>query len=313
MSAAAKTGVVKHAYKSFLRTYGKPRKYKVLEPFHQLVACVLAHRSDEAAAQQGLDLLEKEFVDWNELRAASVEDLSEVLARAGIDSAAAMTLKGVLEAVFNRHFAMNLNLLEGVKHEEARRLMTEMESIPEQIISSTLLLTYRNLPVPVDEDIARVIRRLGAVKPAAALSSVDRLLRGLIARSESYTFFRTFTIHAQKTCHALNPDCANCTVRRFCQHGQDALEQARVEAAEERAAAVAAKKAEKEAAKKAAARKVAAKKAAAKKTKRIVKKSAKKAAAKKTAKKTAKKAARNPAAGAKKTVKKKPSKRTKSR
>jgi len=312
MSPSAKEKVVLHAYKSLSRTYGKARKGRKIDPFDQLLMCILSHRSSESAAQKAFDQLREEYVDWNEARVATTEELGEILSKAGVSAGAAYALKTALEAIFNKQYAMDLTFLEGAKPEEARRMLMDLDGIPDQIISAWILLTYDNQPVPADEDIARVVRRLGAVKPDAAVSTVERTLRGCVSRKEAYNFFRVFVHHAHTTCLATLPDCAHCTLRRFCAHGQAVLAEAKQQRAAARRsdkAAATAKATKKTATTKATRKKTTAKSAGKAKKKAVKKKAsrstaAKTASAKKKTKTAAKKATKKSTRSSSKTTKK---------
>jgi len=234
MSLSNKAQLLLRVYGSLSRIYGKARKARKENPFEQLVLCILAHRSSETAAQEALDRLTQEYVDWNEVRVSAVNDLGEMLSRSGIDSATAHVLKSALDGIFNKQYSMNAEFLRDAKPEDARRMLSELDSLPEQIISATLLTSYDNLPVPVDEEMARVIRRLGVVKADVKLDEIDKLLRTAVPRREAYSFFRVFTLHAYKLCQPVSPDCASCTVRRMCSYGTAALAEARAQRASAR-------------------------------------------------------------------------------
>jgi len=285
MSESSSRRVVLHAYKSLSRAYGKARKGRKLDAFEQLILCILAHRATETAAQKAMDLLKKEYVDWNEVRVSPLNVLGETLSKVGIDTGAARALKAGLEAIFNKQYAMNLDFVEDAKPEDARRALRALDSIPDQIIAAAILQIYDSQPVPVDEDVARVVRRLGATKPDAAVSTVEKLLRSIVPKREAYNFFRAFVRHAHKVCQVATPACDTCTVRRICAHGQQVLAEARTQRAAARRASESSKA-----------------------TARTSKKTTSKTAAKS---KAARKTTKSNAAARKKTAKKSTSKKTK--
>ncbi len=268
MSTLNRSQTVMHVYNSLARVYGKVRKNHKRNPFDQLILCILGHCASENAAQKALDLLLKEYVDWNEVRVCTVSSLGETLAEAGIDSPIAAVLKSALQGICKKQFAVNLDFLMGMKHDEARKSLTELDSLPEQIVSAMVLACYDGLPVPVDEELARVIRRLGIVKPSATMATVERFLRRTVPKRESYNFFRVFVRHARLVCRPVSPDCAGCTVRRICRYGVKVQKEARTQRD-------AAKRGSRSAAKGGGKRTAASKKAAKNKTGKATKKASK--------------------------------------
>ena len=218
-----------HVFGSLARVYGKVRKNHKRNPFEQLILCILGHCASEKAAQEALDLLLREYVDWNEIRVCTVNSLGETLSEVGIDSRIAAVLKSALHGISKKQCALNLDFLKGLKHDEARKRLSELDSLPEQIVSAMVLAFYDGLPVPVDEELARVIRRLGVVKPGASIATIERFLRRTVPKREAYNFFRVFVHHAKAVCQPVSPDCAGCTVRRICQHGVKVQEEARAQ------------------------------------------------------------------------------------
>jgi len=218
-----------HVFNSLARVYGKVRKNHKRDPFDQLMLCILGHGASEKAAQEAFDLLLKEYVDWNEVRVSTVNSLGETLADAGIDLPIAAVLKSALQGICKKQFALNLDFLKGLKHDEARKSLLELDSLPEQIVSAMVLASYDDLPVPVDEELARVIRRLGVVKPHASTATIERFLRRTVPKRESYNFYRVFVRHARLVCRPVSPDCAGCTVRRICRFGVKVQREARAQ------------------------------------------------------------------------------------
>ena len=277
-----------HVFGSLARVYGKVRKNHKRKPFEQLILCILGHCASEKAAQEALDLLLREYVDWNEVRVCTVNSLGETLSEAGVDSPIAAVLKSALHGISKKQCALNLDFLKGLKHDEARKRLSELDSLPEQIVSAMVLAFYDGLPVPVDEELARVIRRLGVVKPGASIATIERFLRRTVPKREAYNFFRVFVHHAKAVCQPVSPDCAGCTVRRICQHGVKVQEEARAQRD-------AAKRGSRSAARGKGKKTAASKKAAKKKTGKAAKKASKAGKPRSSPKKTTTKAGKKTA------------------
>ncbi len=279
------------------------------DPIGVLVGAVLSSDATQAQAKKALELLDEEFVDYNELRGSPPQDMIAILDNDFSNPVGrGEQLSKALGNIFNRTCELSVEYMEKMSKRDLRKHLREIGL--DQYSSAVMIQkVFTGHAIPVDQTLVDSLIMNDCVAPDTDIDDVQKFLERLIqARNDAgaHKFFRQFV---DKSAFAL------------VKWRQKKLAEEQAAAAEAVAkAAKAAKTKAKAKAKKAAAqaKKQAKAKAAARKTltkttkKAAVKKTVKKAAkktVKKTAKKTAKKAAKKSATKTVTKATKKPAKK----
>ncbi len=86
-----------------------------------------------------------------------------------------------------------------------------------------LMFSFDLPDIPVDTHVYRVGTRLGLFRPKASLEEAhDELLR-VVDPEDAYEIHVLLIRHGRRTCHARNPRCAECPLRRMCPEGKRRL------------------------------------------------------------------------------------------
>ncbi|MBT3279629.1 MAG: hypothetical protein HN909_01220 [Phycisphaerales bacterium] len=324
------------------------KKKTALEPVTEprgwvsfLIHSILLSESTENQAVRARNALDREFVDFNELRVAPFNDIVNCL---GVNyplvrqKAAELTTS--LAGVFSKAFAMNMDYAADMKKRELRvhlRDDLKLKPFAEAMVAN---LCFGVHAIPVSDGLTRAMQLKGLVDPEASVRETQAFLERIIAQKDSLGYIEAliaFEVDNAKAIQKIRREEekqaeklrkieeaeAKKVADAEAKIAAEAAAKAEAEAQAKRAAAAEVKaKAEAKAAAKAAKEKEAkkAKAAAARRAKAAEKRAAKqrekdaqaaqaakaaKAAPKKAVKKASKKATKStPKAAAKKTVKK---------
>lgn len=249
-------------------------------------------------ASKAMELLEEEFVDFNELRVSPVKDIAE---RLGADfpgaHAKAMAMIMALGALYQRMNSLSLDYLSPKPKREIRKLLREECGLSPYAESVVTLYGFDGHAIPVDSLLLEALKLDGHIDPGSDLDDLQGFLERIILNKDAVRCHEALRGYAAKSAARVGRELT----RRRKQAEAEAKAKAEAEAkARAEAEAKAKEKAKAEAKAKAAkARKAAARKATKKKqrpkTKTKAKTKAKAKAKAKTKSKAAPKRTKKPA------------------
>jgi endonuclease III len=76
--------------------------------------------------------------------------------------------------------------------------------------------------LPVDTHVFRVSKRLG-FSEGASTRVVEEDLRKVFKKKDWHKVHHLLIFHGRRVCYARSPNCSECTVLKFCEHGQDGV------------------------------------------------------------------------------------------
>ena len=294
------------AIKKLISSMGKTKPPQIREDqwLRTLVNALLEEDATDSMTKKAMSSLEKEFVDFNELRVAPSRDIHDCLGKDFPDyRRKVQSLLDITNAIFDRFNVLDMRPLAAIKNrKDMKRYLREggLSSYAEAVVSCTIF----DMPsVPVDETLVDILKMQNLVHPSTCIDDTRSFLERIISqpyRYAAYRFFRKYCDNHRKALAHKREEDARIAAEAAAKEAAR-IEEELIKEEQKKAAAAAKKKAKakKKAVKKAAAKKKA---AAAKKKAKAKKKAVKKAAAKK---KTVKKAvAKKKTKAKKKAVKK---------
>lgn len=242
-----------------------------------VMMAILWEDAPHTRARLAFENLTDEFVDWNELRVSLTSEVASVLESCGLKGNKAPALKRVLAKGIERFYSFEFERLRSAPRKRLRAWFADIEGLPLHLMAAILYGVYCYDRVLVDEEIARVLRRLGLVSETGTLGAIETGLAKVVPAKEAQFIYRALRQHARQVCKKINYDCTTCLLRKECAHGKQRIAETatravaarRAKEAKERARAKARAKAKKKRKKaKAARRKTGSRAPAARRTKK---------------------------------------------
>lgn len=144
---------------------------------HLALAIMIDSGLDMAEALAALTRLRRDFVDWNEIRVARIQELSRSMGHSAEAEKAASTIRDEYNAFFEKKGALNFDFLNMGKPVEMRRALTQL--MPRLGKQAAAILLYEFCPgasLPLSDDGLKQARRDGIVGKSGDRNQVGRAL-----------------------------------------------------------------------------------------------------------------------------------------
>ena len=200
------------------RRYGDEPRAPVTHPVEHAVRAILAEEATRDAVEKALERLRQHFVDMNDLRVSRPREIREVLGanfpRSGYK---ARVIPRLLDQVFKQHNSMVWDFLETMGKVETRAYFEKLEEV-RPFVAATLARDCADAhAVPVDNDVARVLGRLGIADPGAqSETDMQAFLERAVRASRAYEVHRLVKRLGEELCVVGTPGCGKCPLRRTC-------------------------------------------------------------------------------------------------
>jgi len=180
---------IRRLYARLKRRYGTPKPADLTDPTDQLLLGILHQGTTVARARKVLSRIRSNMVDLNELRVSNPPDLVEMMG-SGFPRAAdkARQLVHALNQVYKRYHSPSLDHLKDRDRPEARRILEALKGVDPCAIAGVVLFSLGGRAIPVDENMAAVLRAEGLVDPHAEVGEVRRFLERITPAAEAYAF-----------------------------------------------------------------------------------------------------------------------------
>lgn len=212
----------------------------------ELLYAICREGATPADADAGYARLRKAFVDWNEVRVSTVQEVSEVLRPLPNPGLRAGWIIGVLHAVFEMNYSYDIDEMEkkGLKQaakqltryfdvkdleklglKQAAKQIDRFKQVNDYAVAWVMQRRLGGHAIPLDGPTLRVLHRLGVVEDVEpeSLETLRASIEHVIAKARGPEFTDLMSVHAQELCTEKDPNCAACPLKGDCPTGQENL------------------------------------------------------------------------------------------
>jgi len=201
------------------KAYGRPAEPTVRPPLDHLIYEHLVDELGRRQAGTAMDILQREFVDWNEVRVSRDNELAKALTDVGLTTEQSARLRRVLSALFERTNSMSLEELKGKTQHEIDSVLGVL-AVSKRAAATTAFLTLGANVLAMPPEALRVLQRLAVMGEEATADEALEELANVVAAADRADFYWLFGQHAARTCKARGPLCPDCVVLSHCPTGQ---------------------------------------------------------------------------------------------
>jgi hypothetical protein len=159
------------------RELGVVKEPEKTDPLTELVLACLAAPGSETRARAALNRLRGQFVDFNELRVARVDEVADVLGRQyGPSKEVGLQLLNLLRQVFAQQDTMDLTSLNEGGKRDARTFLQQLEGMTPYVLARVVLNSLGGHAFPLNESILTMLRAEEAIDPQADAADVQAFL-----------------------------------------------------------------------------------------------------------------------------------------
>ncbi|XP_074582703.1 protein ROS1A-like [Curcuma longa] len=191
------------------------------------------------------DLDKMDSVDWEAVRSADVNEISETIRERGMNNILAERIKEFLNRLVRDHGSIDLEWLRQTEPDKAKNYLLSIRGLGLKSVECVRLLTLHHLAFPVDTNVGRIAVRLGWV-PLQPLPESLQLhlleLYPILETVQKYIWPRLckldqrtlYELHYQMItfgkvfCTKSKPNCNACPMRGECKHFASAFASARL-------------------------------------------------------------------------------------
>jgi len=168
----------------------KPEPIVPQEPLKALVRGAMSFDVPDEKADSAMRLLDREFVDLNELRVATDLEIQELLGvrYPQIERRVAMITQG-LNYIFEKEHTLSLDRLKEISRRDARNFLRELPDVHPFVEAYVMLFSFDGHAVPVDDEVLAMLRDEDVVEDETDLEEAQRFVEHHLKTGESYPFF----------------------------------------------------------------------------------------------------------------------------
>src|SRR6185312_4739473 len=202
--------------KKFPLPSGDAPERTVLE---ELIYAACREGTTTADADRAYAALRKTFIDWNEVRVSTVQEVADTLRPLPQPGARAKRIIALLQAVFEERYSYDLSdiLKKGLK-DTARKLRFYKEGVNDFAVAWVVQRTLGGHAMPLDGPTLRVLQRLGVAEPGEpdSLEAIRGSIEHVIPKNRGAELTELLSIHAKELCIDGTPRCAACPLKGEC-------------------------------------------------------------------------------------------------
>lgn len=207
-------------HRRLLEAYGEPRWRHPLPPVDELISTILSQNTNDLNRNRAFEALRAAFPTWEAVRDAPSREIVQAIRSAGLANLKGPRIQAVLQAITKEKGSLDLRFLRRMPPEQAMAWLMRFKGVGRKTASIVLLFSLGMPAFPVDTHIYRLSGRLGLRPERASLDQTHDLLARTFPPEAYLAAHLNLIRHGREVCHARNPACTECTLRRLCPYGR---------------------------------------------------------------------------------------------
>ena len=195
---------------------GKPSRAATRPLLPAIVKAVLSVDASPQKVESAYAKLEKEFVDWNEVRVTAPRELAECIKGVGDELAKAEAITALLGKVFADRNELYFDFLSDMQDETRIAYLETIQGLDRLYQQALLVYGLGHSALLVGHGALRVLKRVGVVSKQTDGEAAFESLSGVIAKRRLLPFSVLTAEVAATFCHLRSPECKECPVRVLC-------------------------------------------------------------------------------------------------
>jgi endonuclease-3 len=196
-----------------LEQFGRPEWEAQYAPIDELVGTILWQHTSDVNSGRAYEALRAAYDSWESVRAAPVDELTNVIRCGGLAVVKAHRIQTVLRALTVDDGCVGM---PDLRRGRAQDLLTTLPGVGRKTAACVLLFGAHVAALPVDTHVHRVSLRLGLVPPRTSPEATSDVLESAIDPRDYYAFHVNLIRLGREICKAPRPRCAVCPLRERC-------------------------------------------------------------------------------------------------
>jgi endonuclease III len=168
----------------------KPGERAPQEPLWALVRGAMSYDVADDRVEQAIKVIEREFVDLNELRVATELEVQDLLGmRYPAIEERVKRITAALNAIFEKEHTLSLNRLKEVSRRDARQFLRDLPEMHPFVEAYVMLYSFDGHSFPIDDSILAYLAEEEIVEEGTNLDDAQKFIEHHIKAEECHAFF----------------------------------------------------------------------------------------------------------------------------
>jgi endonuclease-3 len=196
----------------------EPTSRSVLE---HLLYSIVREGTTREKADLAFATLKGRFVDWNEVRVSTVQELCDAMGPLPDVATRAQRLIGVLQEWFELTYTFDMEEVAKKGLKEGAKKISRLNDSNDYSVAWVIQNGLAGHAIPLDGPTIRVLRRLGVLDgESESLESLRGTIEHFVPKTRGPAFVELLSQHADVLCVEENPRCSKCPLLEDCPTGQ---------------------------------------------------------------------------------------------
>ena len=196
--------------------YGLRKWHTDRDPIDVLIGTILSQNTSDANSGRAFAALKASFDNWEAVASAPAEHIAQAIKCGGLSQIKAVRIKRGLQQIEREQGRISLDSLKSKPMAEVEEYLLRLPGVGQKTASCVLLFSLGRPSLPVDTHVFRVAKRLGLIGAHVSADKAHSLLRKQVPPSNVYQFHVHMIEQGRRICHARQPHCHKCILRRIC-------------------------------------------------------------------------------------------------
>jgi endonuclease III len=186
------------------------------DPLDELVYIVLSGKTQGTTCQRVFARLKELYGSWDELAAASEDELRMILQLGGLQDKKTRWLLAALAEIITREGGASLRSVASMSDAEAESYLCGLPGVGVKTARCVMMYSLGRFVLPMDANVFRLLTRLGCLPPGTSYRQGHQLAQDVVEPTDRHDFHVYAVIHGRATCRPQQPDCGACPVGVLC-------------------------------------------------------------------------------------------------
>ena len=177
----------------------KPGERAAQEALWALVRGAMSYDVADERVEQAIKVIEREFVDLNELRVATELEVQDLLGmRYPQIEDRVKRITAALNAIFEKEHTLSLNRLKDVSRRDARQFLRDLPEMHPFVEAYVMLYGFDGHAVPIDDEMLAYLKEEEILEEDMNLEDAQKFVEHHIKADECHGFFASLRAAANK-------------------------------------------------------------------------------------------------------------------
>ena len=168
----------------------KPAERAAQEPLWALVRGAMSYDVADDRVEQAIKVIEREFVDLNELRVATELEVQDLLGmRYPQIEDRVKRITAALNAIFEKEHTLSLNRLKEVSRRDARQFLRDLPEMHPFVEAYVMLYSFDGHAVPMDDGMLAYLAEEEIVEEGTNLEDAQKFVEHHLKAEECHAFY----------------------------------------------------------------------------------------------------------------------------